>query len=188
MLSLSVALYAFVALLFGWGLEITGLVRHSLTQTAMVPATALSFVLASLSLITALRGRGQLSLLLNGLLLGLVGITVIGQVFGWAGPASLFFAETGETERMALITALTFVLYVWSVHRLMNRAFFTVECIGVFGISGAIAIALMKLSGVTHLPGLSYASGISLQTAILAALLFLALSIAASDSERDRAD
>ncbi|NNE51433.1 MAG: hypothetical protein HKN30_03425 [Sulfitobacter sp.] len=184
-LALIVALYAVAALFLGWGLQISGLVRHSLTQTAMVPATALSFVFAGLSMITALSGRVKLSHLLNALLLGLVGLTMMGQVSGWHGPSALFFAQTEATERMAMITALVLVLYVWAANRILKRSFFAVECIGVLGISAALAITLMNLTGTTDLPGLSYTAGISLQTSVLAGLLFLALSIVAFGDEQE---
>lgn len=185
-LSLGVAIYAVIALVLGWGLDMSKFVRHSLTQTAMVPATALGFILGGLSLISALRGLQQMTRLLVLALCAVTTLTILGQTLGWHDPARLFFANTEHTEKMALITALAFYLFAWGTDRLLQGNYFIVECIGVFGVSGAIAITLMNLTGAVDLPGLSYTAGISLQTAILAGLLFLALSIAAYEDDRDR--
>ncbi|MEW9919758.1 hypothetical protein AB2B41_09090 [Marimonas sp. MJW-29] len=185
LLAAGTVLYAFLALLIGWGIGIDGLIRHASTQTPMVPATALGFFATGLGLLAAVSGARRLAHALCGTVLALICITAFGQWVGWAAPTSLFFADLQEAERMAPVTEFGFVLAVFALNRLLAGSLVAVESIGIFGVSGAPVVAMLNVTGAIKMLGLGFLAGASLQTSILFALLFTALCLVSAENKPD---
>ena len=184
-LAMGTSIYALLALALGWGLNIELLIRHTPTQSAMVPATAASFLLMGTAVVAGASELQKLAHLLTAIVLAVIVVTALGQLFGWYKPAGLFFAQLTGAERMAPVTEFGFVLAIFALNRFLAGSIFVVEAISIFGVSGAIMIALLNLTGATGELGLGFLIGISLQTSILFALLFTALCFLSSNNKPD---
>ncbi|MFC6639259.1 hypothetical protein GV827_09315 [Sulfitobacter sp. JBTF-M27] len=184
-LALGTSIYALLALALGWGLNVELLIRHPATQSAMVPATAAGFLVTGTAVIATGVGLSKLAHILTGIVLVIICMTALGQLYGWYRPAELFVTQLAGTEGMAPATEFGFILAVFALNRLIAGSIFIVEAISIFGLSSAIMIALLNLSGTTGEFGLGFLIGISLQTSILFALLFTALCLVSNTHKPD---
>lgn len=176
------AIYGLLALFLGWGLNIDLLVRFDRTESALVPATALSFVVVSLALIAILSGEHRLGRILCWGLITIVLSVTLAQSLGWEPVTNLFINDFTGTERMAPITAIGFLLAVFALNRLMAEKLHLVEAVGIVGTSG---FAFLAVEGMLGIMDQRLFSGLSIQTSLLFATLFLALCFASSDHTPD---
>ena len=174
-IAIGISSYALLALVAGWFMGIDPLVRHLHSGTAMVPATSISFIAISVALLAALAHIRLLTQILLAAVLVLVGVTVVTQIFGLSGFARLFVIDTTADERMAPVTAIGFALAVVAINRIQAGSAMMVTGVSMFGLSGALGVLLTKLESYTGLVEPRFFAGASLQTAVLFALLFLAM-------------
>lgn len=176
-LAFVISAYALLALVFGWGFGLDALVRDASTQSAMVPATALAFVMTGVALLTASAGYKRLTFVLCAAALILCGLTAFTQMSDLPHLMQLIFFEVGESEHMAPLTAVSFALAVFAITQLEAGRFFIVNCVGIFGLSTAGSILILKNSGTYAAYEIGVFSGMSLQTASLFCLLFLSMCL-----------
>ena len=186
-LAVIIVSYAGIALVLGWGLHIDLLIRHPSTKTAMVPASAVGFLLSGCALLAASRNHPVLARLCLMGVLGVVMVAFIGQTVGWQWSAGMFFHELAMTDRMAPATAVGFALAAFGTDRFMKEDYFSADAAGIFGLSSAVGLFLLNFTGVSPELGIAFLSGMSLQSSALFTLFFLALCLT-SQMEKPEAD
>jgi two-component system, sensor histidine kinase len=170
-----------VAVLVGWMFGVDAMQRLGLGSIHMLPITAVTFVIASVSLWlqrATVRETGRLSLVARGLALlvltvGL--ITLAERVWGWnAGIDALFFRDTlarlpyQPIGRMATNTAVTFALVGAALFLLdgqTRRIRLIAHWFSTLGVMIAVLALIGHLYGATALFQMDVAAAMAVSTA-----------------------
>lgn len=192
LLLVGVLAFALVSLLAGWSFGYDTLVRLRPNYVAMVPSTALCFLLASLGLLLTMFGDEDATksgmsvavwiaviVLANGALR----LTVDPQ-----GIDGLMVSSLSDTDRMSTATIIGFLLVGATIHtsgrrRLSGADGPFVNPLAVLGLSTAAAVLIMHSYQPDTVAHLRILDGLSVYTTLLFAVLFLAHILTGLDGE-----